>query len=179
MISHDEKSLVTVASYWHVSEAWIAQNRLEAEGIRARVTNDLIVGMYWLYANATGGVKVLVAAADADRALTLLAENRLKKLPEIDHIKAMSDAKLCPSCGCPQMYKEKYWRRAVFFCWFVLGFPLPIHRRHWACWHCGYSDKLHLSQITIYGLLGIVFSWFFTSEGFIYSYKRGFQRFDQ
>lgn len=65
--------LVSIASYWTLWEAELALARLEAESIPARLGNAALVFWAWHYANATGGVRVHVAARDAEAARVLLA----------------------------------------------------------------------------------------------------------
>lgn len=48
----DPYRLVTVASFSHPLQAWIARNRLAANGIPAFVQDEHVVTMYWLYAFA-------------------------------------------------------------------------------------------------------------------------------
>jgi hypothetical protein len=68
-----EERLVTVAEYLGQAEAHLIRSRLEAEGIHAYLDNELTIAMDWLLSNAIGGVKVLVAEKDAERARAVLA----------------------------------------------------------------------------------------------------------
>ena len=52
--------LITVASFETAPEAWIYQNRLEANGITAFVADEHVANAYWLYSTAIGGVKVQI-----------------------------------------------------------------------------------------------------------------------
>lgn len=60
--------LVSIASYWTLWEAELALARLEAESIPARLGNAALVYWVWHYSNAVGGVRVDVAARDAEAA---------------------------------------------------------------------------------------------------------------
>lgn len=66
------EELVTIATFPTPAETAIARLALEAEGIAAFVTNDHLVGMTWILANALGQVKVLVPASHAEQSLKTL-----------------------------------------------------------------------------------------------------------
>ena len=61
--------LVTIATFDEGAKARIAQNVLEAAGIKAAVADEGIVAMDWLLSNAVGGVKVQVREEDDERAV--------------------------------------------------------------------------------------------------------------
>jgi hypothetical protein len=67
------ETLVTVATFTMPAEAYVAQNRLLAEGINAYLADEQTISMDWLLANAIGGIKLQVAEHDAPRALEVLA----------------------------------------------------------------------------------------------------------
>lgn len=64
--------LVTVAVFGTPTEAAMAQNLLESEGIAAFVNDESVPGMFWHLGNAVGGVKLQVPAGDEERAATVL-----------------------------------------------------------------------------------------------------------
>ncbi len=68
------EDLCQVASFATRTEADLLKWRLEAAGIRACLADEALVGWFWYYANAVGGIKVLVTTSDLPRALELLAE---------------------------------------------------------------------------------------------------------
>lgn len=68
--------LVTVATFGDALTAEMARNRLEAEGIRAMIMDRETSAMAWHLTNAIGGVKLLVAAHDEDRAIEILDHPR-------------------------------------------------------------------------------------------------------
>jgi hypothetical protein len=72
--SHDD--FITVATFWNPAEAHVVRSRLEAEGIRAYLADEMTVTMDWLLSNAIGGIKLQVAEKDAARALRVLAEKQ-------------------------------------------------------------------------------------------------------
>ncbi|QDU51297.1 putative signal transducing protein [Gimesia panareensis] len=75
---------VTVATLNTPTEASLVRNQLEAEGIRVFLSDEEAVGMAWYLGNAIGGIKVQVAAEDADRAFGLLDEHDPVTISEED-----------------------------------------------------------------------------------------------
>lgn len=65
-------SLVTVATFDFLPQAEIARGRLQAEGIFCELADANLVQTDWLYSLAVGGIKLRVAAEDAERALAIL-----------------------------------------------------------------------------------------------------------
>jgi hypothetical protein len=64
--------LVTVASFPDVSEAELARERLELEGIRAFVVGAQTAGVMPFLLSGTGGVRVQVEPKDVERAKEIL-----------------------------------------------------------------------------------------------------------
>jgi hypothetical protein len=71
---------VVVAHYPFRTAAEAARLRLEAEGIPAFLSDAEVVDMNWFLANALGWIKVLVPAAEAERAATILRETEQHRL---------------------------------------------------------------------------------------------------
>jgi len=68
-----DESMVTVASFGTPIDAHVARGRLEDNGIDAYVADENMVGVAWHLGLAVGGVKLQVAAEDAERAREILA----------------------------------------------------------------------------------------------------------
>jgi hypothetical protein len=64
--------LITVASFTDVSEAELARERLELEGIRAFVVDAQTAGVMPFLTSSTGGVRVQVQPQDLERAREVL-----------------------------------------------------------------------------------------------------------
>ncbi|MCP5419426.1 MAG: DUF2007 domain-containing protein [Gammaproteobacteria bacterium] len=64
--------MVTIASFDFLPLAEIARGRLRAEGIDCRLADQHLVQTDWLYSLAVGGIKLQVAAEDAERAHAIL-----------------------------------------------------------------------------------------------------------
>lgn len=65
--------LVTIASFPDVSEAELAKERLEIEGIRAFVVDAQTAGVMPFLASSSGGVRVQVQPKDIEKAKEILA----------------------------------------------------------------------------------------------------------
>ena len=69
------QSLITIATYWDVTEARLARIYLEAAGIRSVMQNEHSVTMNWLeFANTSKGVQLQVDSADVDAAIEVLEQ---------------------------------------------------------------------------------------------------------
>jgi hypothetical protein len=135
------KSLVTVATYSHPVEAWIARNRLADDGISAFVQDDHLATMDWLYTNAIGGVKVQVPDNWIAAAVEALAARPDAEDDEPARTANPSEGKTCSKCGSAYVYAEAFSKRHVYLCWLVLGVPLPILGDDWRCFSCGHIDR--------------------------------------
>lgn len=68
---------VTIATFDQGVEASFAQDRLESAGIASELADEATVGLAWHMAQAMGGIKLRVDAADVERAQAVLAEEDL------------------------------------------------------------------------------------------------------
>jgi hypothetical protein len=120
--------LVVVGAFTSVHEAHLAWSVLQAAGIEARVADEHLVSMYWLYSNAIGGVKVLVPEAQAEEARHVLAsciEDVEAPLPsEPDHAVDAADRDSCPRCGSPDVTSRPAGLRFAVLSWLTIGLPL-------------------------------------------------------
>lgn len=74
--------LVTIATFGTPIEAGIAQNALEAAGIRSFMLDDHLAGMNWAFTNAIGGVKLQVTDDDAPMAMKVLDDDTPVEFPD-------------------------------------------------------------------------------------------------
>ena len=89
------EALVTIASYWFLSDAMVAQNALEAAGIESAISPSEI-----------RGVKLRVNQTDALRAGAVLESSceTLEEIGEADEERAADDA--CPACGSVEVMRN-------------------------------------------------------------------------
>ncbi|MBL8866735.1 MAG: DUF2007 domain-containing protein [Planctomycetia bacterium] len=97
--------LVTLATYWTVMPAETAKWALGEQGIESYIADDNIVLADWFLGNAVGGVKLMVADRDAERALTFLQANpRLLGAPVPP---SKDDSLCCLRCGQPMAEEDE------------------------------------------------------------------------
>ena len=150
------EELVTVARFTHPTEAWLEKLRLDQAGVRSYVADENLISMNWLYSNAVGGVKLQVARDDLQEAAELLNRQPAVSQGGTAEFCPEIPATRCPMCRSAEIYWQELWRRAVFLCWLVVGFPLPILRRSWSCLDCRAWGQLPI-QFTIRTLLILTF----------------------
>jgi hypothetical protein len=128
--------LVTIGWYWTSLDAWMARNRLVAEGIDAFVQDEFIATTYWAYANAVGCVKVQVPHDQAARAIDVLDAGPTDIFRLVPVAPRDDEQPLCSRCGSPELYHEPYEVRLVFLLWLLAGVPIPIPSSAVECYDC-------------------------------------------
>lgn len=95
------RELVTVATFPTATIAEFARGELAEEGIDAYIEDANLVTTNWLWGNALGWVKVLVAAVDVERANGVLARRPelLQPTSPFATPDEIGDATTCLACG--------------------------------------------------------------------------------
>lgn len=133
--------LTIIATFTDVLNAHIARSKLESEGIPCFLMNERFVHTYWLYSNATGGVKLSVQQSDVEKAKAILRTVSVDETPEDQEVLENEPQIQCPKCSSPEVYYERFSRKLVFLSLLFLGIPLPFLRRKWKCQNCGWLWK--------------------------------------
>jgi Zn finger protein HypA/HybF involved in hydrogenase expression len=120
---------VLAARFGTLGEAEMAQSALEAAGIWSRVADENMIAIDWLYANAVGGVKVLVAESDLEGATEVLSniagETNVDVPPSEDPFEVDDVAgTACPSCGSEAV--QRIPRLKLFGALSIVGFGLGV-----------------------------------------------------
>lgn len=139
--------LTVIRTVDHPTEADLIKARLEAAGIPVFLKNYETINANWLYANALGGIQVVVREEDAPRARQILDEEpemvasveELPTAPGEDVVEA--EVVICPRCGSTHVHYEKYNYRLFFLSMLILSLPLPFKKGEWVCEDCGYRWK--------------------------------------
>ncbi len=94
---------ILLNSYNNYIEAHIAKGVLEEEGIKSWLKDEHTLTIGPILTNAVGGIKIMVAKEDAERALDILS--RLRKEQKL--------AVVCPNCGSNNVELVSTPRKAV------------------------------------------------------------------
>ena len=137
----DDRPWVRVAAFWQPTEAHLARLKLESEGIECFLSDENIVTTYWLYANAVGGVKLLVREQDAPRAAELLRQGApaVVAIANADGQPLYDGQDRCPRCGSDDIHSSRIDRRLTLLSILLLGAPLPIFRKRTRCAACRFE----------------------------------------
>ena len=124
----------TVASFQYSSEAQIVKGRLEAEGIRVFLSDNLTIDTDPLVSNAIGGVKLKVRFEDEDDAISILKSiNRYS-------IDDQGNEVVCPNCNSKKVdyfTNVKDFKSLIsFLVGFIFG-VLPFYTKYeYRCENC-------------------------------------------
>ena len=129
--------MVHLDTFTNYIEANIIKGRLEEENINCWLRDENTVTIDPILTNAVGGIKLMVAEAQADRAVALLQQFRKEKKALIK----------CPNCGSDNVEfvstprKPSNWLGAI--AGFLLGdLAMPVDKVY-HCFDCGKEfDKI-------------------------------------
>jgi ribosomal protein L37AE/L43A len=129
--------MTTLATFRDLTEALLAQGKLQAAGIECTLADDNIVRMDWFYSNAVGGVKLQVSEGNLEEASALLQDG----IPEILEQPGITYPQpRCPTCSSTDVEHGKLNRPISYFLMWI-GFPIPIPEDVWRCHACGAKWK--------------------------------------
>jgi DNA-directed RNA polymerase subunit RPC12/RpoP len=122
---------IAIQSYGNYVDAHIIMGRLEEDGIHCWLKDENTVTIDPILTNAIGGIKLMVAKSQVERALEILA------LLDSDRKKKIS----CPNCGSHNIEfvttprKPGNWFSALLG-FFILSFAMPVEKVY-HCFDCG------------------------------------------
>jgi hypothetical protein len=125
--------VITVRRFHSLLDAQLAHGRLEAHGIHSAIPDLHLASIDPRYASVTG-VRLDVAAADAERAQSIL-DTVEPEDPHADEQSDLLDGPKCPQCSARYSYFERS-SRAQIWSWMLLGIPLLFTRPGWHCRKC-------------------------------------------
>ncbi|APY08632.1 hypothetical protein BWZ20_10100 [Winogradskyella sp. J14-2] len=132
-------TFVTIARYTYSSEAQIIKGRLEAEGIRVFLKDNITIDTDPLVSNAIGGIKLNVLAKDESKAKDILKTISSYALDD------NGNALICPDCHSQSISLYSTINSFKTFFYFIIGIlfgTLPFSARYeYQCDNCG--NKLH------------------------------------
>ena len=134
-------SFILLQSLSNYIEAHILLGRLEEAGIHCWLKDENLVSTMPLWANAAGGIKLMVAEDQVEQAQALLLQ--------FDEEKRKSFT--CPNCGSGNIEYISSNREAANWLSVILGFlffsyALPV--KTWRCFECKAEFKEPKDQYT-------------------------------
>lgn len=90
--------IVTVYTTNNVVEAGLLKNELEAAGVKTFLRDENTIGAHALLANAIGGVKIQVAASNAEIARQIIRERQQPRTPQ-SNPQINTGWGICPNCA--------------------------------------------------------------------------------
>ena len=129
----------TTFSFPH--EAHITRASLDSVGIESYIADEHTVNTQWLYSNAIGGVRLMVAESDAEDAKQILSSDFSESLG--NEVDVDEEKDVCPKCGSKDLFAFTKGKRPAFLVFILLGFPLFFYKHGYKCKQCGeFSEKL-------------------------------------
>ncbi|NLN83974.1 MAG: DUF2007 domain-containing protein [Firmicutes bacterium] len=133
--------MIVIARFSFPHEAHIAKASLESAGITSFIADEHTVNTQWLYSNAIGGVRLLVAEDDAKEALEILNSDFSESVENEAIPDKLKD--VCPNCGSGDLSVHTKGKKLAFLVFILLGFPLFFYKHGYKCNQCGeFSEKL-------------------------------------
>lgn len=130
--SHD---WVVIDGFIDVIQADIVRGRLEAEGVPAILGNRHLVSADWMYAQAVGGVRILVPREFVSEAREIIADIDSGQFLDADAELKNEDS--CPDCGAKLARKTSgSWKFALFSLHLLFPIPLPFRKDVFYCPEC-------------------------------------------
>ena len=132
------RDLVPLRRYRDLSEAIIARGALESAGIFCFLKDENLVRLDWQISNLIGGIRLQVAAADAEAAEAVLAQ----PIPNsIDYEPTTFDdpdfeQPRCPRCNSTDISYERSDRKAALAALYLFALPIPRGEASWTCNKC-------------------------------------------
>jgi len=120
---------VVVATFTGMADAAVARGALEQEGIQTFLANEHLVAIAWQLSQATGGIRLSVAAKDAERARKILVSGAglMNLVRETDGYDAADEEDA--SAGAGDALIERAWKSSLVG---FLAVPPLFHL--WALW---------------------------------------------
>ncbi|MBE9491207.1 MAG: DUF2007 domain-containing protein, partial [Bacteroidetes bacterium] len=128
------------AVFQYSSEAHIVKGRLESEGIKAFLFDDITIDTDPLISNAIGGVKLKVLSSQENKAIQII--NSIKKYSINDNGKSIN----CPNCDSEKIELFSTVKDIKSLFWFILGMlfsSLPFYTKYkYRCQNCNTEFNL-------------------------------------
>jgi len=129
-----------VKTYIYSYQAHLDLAKLSDEGIDAIIRDDNIVSIDPVFAQAVGGIKLLVQDLDYDKALEILNTNDYSNLKNEFQEEEISGQRKCPNCGSINLFQKGSWLVGLIF--LLLSFiPFTTKKSIYICLDCSHKWK--------------------------------------
>ena len=124
--------------YAHLAHLDIA--KLSDEDIEAMLKDENIVAIDPIYANAVGGIKIIVKDDEYERALKVLNTNEFNYLQDAFPDEPISGQIKCKNCSSINVFQKGSWLVGLIF--LILTFaPFTTKKSNYVCLDCSHKWK--------------------------------------
>ena len=135
------EALVTIAKFYSLGEAKLAQGKLSSAGIVASVRDENAMNLH--IGMAMWGIKLQVPDRQVVRALEILDDFRPARHEEEEMVESESDVvQCCPECESLEIRRVSGGNTGQISLWSsAIPFPEPptTPAQHWRCLACGHQ----------------------------------------
>jgi hypothetical protein len=129
-----------VKTYLYSYQAQLDLAKLLNEGIEAEVRDENIVSINPVYAQAVGGIKLLVSDKDYKTAVDVLNTNDYQYLKNEFSGEEIEEQRKCRRCGSTNILQKGSWLIGILF--FILSFiPVAAKKSSSICLDCSFRWK--------------------------------------
>ena len=133
------EELVTIAKFFSLGEAKVAQGKLSSEGISVFVCDEHTHAINWHMGAAFGGIRLQVPESQLVRALEILDGFEPDQAEEDEDTE---EVPCCPECESLEIRQVANPKARQISLWSsAIPFPEPPTQttQHWRCLMCGYQ----------------------------------------
>lgn len=127
-------------TYLYSYLAHLDMARLKDEGIEVFIKDDNIVSIDPVFAQAAGGIKLLVYEKDYDKAIEILKSNDYDNLKNEFPEEEISKQRKCKKCGSINIFQKGSWIMGLTFL-ILLFIPVTKKKSKFVCLDCSYQWK--------------------------------------
>jgi len=134
------EELITIAKFFSLGEAKVAQGKLSSEGVSVFVCDEHMHAINWHMGAAFGGIRLQVPEHQVVRALEIL--DGFEPDARENEDEEMEEVPCCPECESLEIREITHGNPHQVSLWSAaIPFPEPHTPRthHWRCLSCGWQ----------------------------------------
>ena len=113
-------------TYLYPQFAYLDLAKLKEDGIEAFIKDENIVAIDPLYAQAVGGIKLVVNDEDYRSALEIINANDYENLKNEFSEEEIEELRICKKCGSTNIFRRSSWLTGLFF---LIFFFIPVAKK--------------------------------------------------